>query len=179
MAPGMGMPPVQTVQATQQLTVELDPITYQFNKNQINGLFFGHMESLVSAMVDEINVITTAMREEARKLMCCTFLFLCFPCLLCIYIIPKSAKINREFKEKTEAVIAKNKQALEGAGFTCAMVTQMVGGGGHHHHKGQHMQYRLEFQRYINMGMVQPNPMQNYGPGGYPQAYQPAPPAYQ
>ena len=172
MAPGMGMPPVQTVQATQQLTVELDPLTYQFNKNQINGLFFGHMDSSVRAMVDEINVITAAIREESRKLMCCTFFFLCFPCLLCIYIIPKSAQLNREFKEKTEAVIAKNKQSLEGAGFTCSMITQMV-----HHHKGHHMQYRLEFQRYINMGMVQPNPMPNYG-GGYPQAYQPGPQAY-
>ena len=172
MAPGMGMPAVQTIQR-QQLTVEFDLPTYQFKKNQINGLFFGHMESLVRAMVDEINVITTAIREETRKMLCCSILSLCFPCLQCIYIIPKIAQLNIKFKEKTEAVIAKNKQALEGAGFTCDMITQKV-----HHYKGHHLQYRLEFQRSINMGMVQLNPMPNYGPGGYPQAYQPAPQTY-
>ena len=167
--PNMGMmpPPVQGIQMNQQLVIEIDPTTYQFNKTKVNGLYFGQMEPLVNTMLDEMNVIVAKFRDEARNMICCTFLFLCFPCILCLYIIPKSAKINREFQGSINAVIAKNKQSLESAGFSCSLVTQSVA---NRRQRGAHVQYTLEFQKYSNVGMVQ-NPMPNYGQGGYPQAY--------
>ena len=138
-----GMP----IQVNQSLHVELDPLIYQFNRSKISGLYFGNLEPMVLAMIDEINLITKNTATRMKKALCCTFMcFFCFPCIICCMIC-ELTKIQTEFKEQVQKILDKNKQTLEGNGFTCSLATIQVESGHHGHHRGG-TSYRLEFQKY-------------------------------
>lgn len=174
--------PMAQPQLSAPLIVELDPAIYQFNKSKITSLYFGYAEPQVSAMIDEINVYTTAIASQMKSTMLCTFAcFFCCPCVVC-YTMFKINELQVQFNSKIQEILNKNKASLEAAGFSCALsVTQLVS----HQHQGRkqtHVRnaYHLEFQKYsiqnnypnMNMGMdggagMGYPPQQNY------QNYQP------
>ena len=140
--------PISVIQQNNTLFIEADPFTSKFNKSKISTLYFGQSETLVSAMIDEMNMIRTQISKKVNKLAIYMLIFMfCVPCIIC-YVSIKFSELENKFKSDIQIILEKNKKELETFGITCALISEINGYG-----KNRRITYKLEFQQYGVIGL--------------------------
>lgn len=124
---------------SESLSIICDFATSQFKKFDINSAFFGSLESKVSQMIDEINVITKEHYENEQKINGCSLLIcLCFFCSCCISMY-QLIQEQKQYLAKVQEILTKNKSILESQGIECRI--WVVNANGHN-------TFKLEFTKF-------------------------------